>query len=77
MYSVSVEKLQRLEALSGEINYHPNRDDIIALFVLISELTSCLWQNMLPGLRSRVKDPTCSKQLAPLLVSLTDFSLEW
>ena len=53
---------------------HPSMDCVI---VLILEMTSFLWQCVLPGLRSRVNDPTCSNQLAPLLVSLTDFSLDW
>ena len=44
---------------------------------MLLELASSLWQCVLPGLRSRVSDPTCSNQLAPLLVNLTDFSLEW
>ena len=72
-YSVSVEKLQHLEALSGKVLCYTNSDYIINS----SEITNSLWQCVLPGLRNRVSDVTCSTQLAPLLVSLTDFSLDW
>ena len=47
------------------------------LFFFCSELTNNLWQSVLPGLRERVKDPTCSDQLAELLGNFSGFSLEW
>ncbi|XP_065907366.1 uncharacterized protein [Dysidea avara] len=38
---------------------------------------TCVYSCVLPGLRKRVKDPTCSDRLAVLLGTLSSFSLEW
>ena len=78
MFSVSIEKLQDIEALSGELHkVYVLARDRCGCFFFCSELTNNLWQSVLPGLRERVKDPTCSDQLAELLGNFSGFSLEW
>ena len=47
---------------------------MICLLIVVHNF---LWQCVLPGLRKRVKDPTCSDRLAVLLGTLSSFSLEW